>query len=351
MSVRIASLVGVFGAIGCAFAAWLNVSVLAHAWLGASLTFGLLSIGAIAALLTWHLTGGGWGEIGAPTWRALAAALPVFAIALALAFIFGYKALFPWIAPVDTLSDTVRHKLLYLNLPFFIARSVGYFVIWLVLAFVAGAWRPRVPGAGACAGGLVALLYTLSFFGFDWLLSLEPKFYTDVFGLWLAVTVPAAATAIVLLQSPAVDDPVSVGRRADLANLWFALLLGWAFMAFAQYVLIWEANIPDEIEWYLARGEGVWSVVAWLVTLLFFALPCCALLFPSFKRSGLWLRRLAALVLVGYVLQVQWWVLPATDSGQIQLIWMVPLCLLTLAAATFALTAYSHRRREARDER
>jgi len=351
MTVRLSLLVAVLGVVGCAFAAWLNAPLLAHAWLGASLTFGLISIGAIAALLTWHLTGGGWGEIGAPTWRALAAGLPVFALALALLLIFGRGALFPWTAPAETLPEVVRHKLLYLNMPFFVARSLFYFVVWLGLAFVVGAWRPRRPSAGAAAGGLVALLYTLSFFGFDWMLSLEPTFYTDVFGLWLAVTVPAAATAVVLLRSPAVDDPVSVGQRADLANLFFALLLGWSFMAFAQYVLIWEGNIPDEIEWYLNRGEGAWSVIAWLVTLLFFALPSCALLFPGFKRSGLWLRRLAALVLVGYVLQVQWWVLPSTEAAQIQLIWMSPLCLITLGAATLALCAYAHRRLDARNER
>ena len=169
----------------------------------------------------------------------------------------------------------------------------------------------RSPGGRLSAVGLIVLLYTLTFFGFDWMLSLEPKFYTDVYGLWLAVTLPAAATALVLVRAPGVDDPVSVERRADLANLMFALILGWAFMGFAQYIIIWSGNLPDEIEWYLVRAEGVWRPIGWLVCALFFAVPSLALLFSRLKRNGVWLRRLAGVVLVGYVLQMQWWILPA----------------------------------------
>src|SRR5699024_3366623 len=97
----------------------------------------------------------------------------------------------------------------------------------------------RRGGGVLCAGGLVALLYTLSFFAFDWFLSLEPKFYTDVFGLWLADTVVAGAGALVLLGLGAAADERSVARRADLANLWLCLLLGWLFLAFSQYIVVW----------------------------------------------------------------------------------------------------------------
>ncbi|GAB3681573.1 hypothetical protein [Salinisphaera aquimarina] len=351
MNVRTFAVIAVVGLLICAVGLWFDAGLMAHAWLAAALTWGLLPLGALAALLTWGLTGGGWGELGAPTWRALTACLPLFALALLPLLLFARSALFPWTQPLETLPEVVRHKHLYLNTPFFVIRTLVYFLIWCLFAALVGVWRPRVPGAAVCAGGLVALLYTLAFFGFDWMLSLEPKFYTDVFGLWLAVTLPAGATALVLLRPPVTRGGVDIGRRADLANLWFALLLGWAFIAFAQYIIIWSGNIPDEIEWYLARGHGVWRGMAWLVCLLFFVVPTLALLFGGFKRNGRWLQRLAGVVLLGYVLQMQWWILPAADAPQWPLLWMAPLCLITLGAAMLALWSYHFERAQVRHER
>src|SRR5699024_1191024 len=144
--------------------------------------------------MTAGLAGGGWSEFSSGAWRALAACLPLFALALLPLLLFAREALFPWLQPVEQLPEVVRHKLLYLNVPFFVTRTIAYFVIWLALAFFMGVWHSNRRGGGVlCAGGLVALLYTLSFFAFDWFLSLEPKFYTDVFGLWLADTVVAGA--------------------------------------------------------------------------------------------------------------------------------------------------------------
>lgn len=349
--IRVAAIVAVIGLLLCALGASVNTALFAHAWLAATLTWGLLGLGALAALLTWGLTGGGWGELAAPTWRALAATLPLFALALLPLLLFAREALFPWTAPVESLPEVVRHKTLYLNVGFFAIRYAVYFVVWIALALAVGAFGRWRAGGRLSAAGLIALLYTLTFFGFDWMLSLEPKFYTDVFGLWLAVTIPAAATVIVLLRAPAVDDPVSVERRADLANLMFALILGWAFMGFAQYIIIWSGNIPDEIEWYLARGEGVWRPIGWLVCALFFVVPSLALLFSRLKRSGVWLRRLAGVVLAGYVLQMQWWVLPAAETPHTQLLWMTPLCLVTLGAAMLAIAGLGATRQEVRRER
>lgn len=341
-------LVAVAGLLVCGLGLWSDPGLLAHAWLAATLTWGLLPLGALAGLLTWGLTGGGWGRLAAPTWRALTACLPLFAFALLPLLLFARGALFPWTAPPESLPEIVRNKLLYLNTPFLALRTVGYFVIWFVFAAAAGAWWRRIPGSAACAGGLIALLYSLTFFGVDWMLSLEPKFYTDIFGLWLAVTLPAAAIAVVLLRPSVVDAAADAGQRADLANLWFALLLGWAFLAFAQYIIIWSGNIPHEIEWYLARGEGLWRLLAWVVCLLLFVVPSLALLFGGFKRNGRWLQRLAFVVMIGYVLQVQWWILPAADAPQWPLLWLSPVCLVTLGAAMMVVWLFFANRQEAR---
>lgn len=342
-------LLAALGGVGCIVALIVDADAFAHAWLAAALTWGLLPIGALAVLMTAGLAGGGWSEFSHGCLRALAACLPLLVLALLPLLIFAREALFPWTQPVEQLPEVVKHKLLYLNVPFFTARTIGYFVIWLLLAYFMGAWSTRRRGGGAlCAGGLVALLYTLSFFAFDWFLSLEPKFYTDVFGLWLADSVIAGAVALVLLVLGGASDGVSVARRADLANLWMAVLLGWLFLAFAQYIVVWSGNIPHEIEWFLRRGSGIWRVMIVLVVALLFAVPFVALLFRWIKQRGRALQWVAAVALGGYVLQVQWWILPAAKSDSGQLVWMAPVCVVTLGAALSGCWVMFMQRQEGR---
>ncbi len=340
------------GLVPAIVAAVLFWPLFAHAWLAATLTWGLLPIGAMAILLTMGLTGGGWGELSRPAARALMACLPVAALALLPLLLFARDALFPWTQPVETLPEVVRNKLLYLNEPFFIARTLGYFTIWLVLAWFVGAWHgARRAGGVLCAGGLVLLLHTVSFFAYDWFLSLEPKFYTDVFGLWLAVTIVLGAGAVVLLALYGAADRVSVSRRADFANLWLALLLGWAFLAFSQYIIIWITNIPHEIVWYLNRGSGVWRAMSWLIFFLIFAIPFLVLLVRSAKESGRALTWMAGVALLGYVLQVQWWILPAAKHASAHLFWIAPACLAALGGIFAGAWLWLMRRQEVEHER
>ena len=325
----------------CGLAGWLDWPAFLHAWLAGTVSLGLLPLGALAALMTFGLTGGAWGEAAAPVWRALAATLPLFALAMT-PLLFGLDTLFPWTAPVHSLPDVVARKTLYLNLPFLFARLALYFALWLGFAFALGVWTRRRPaGAGVCAAGLIALLYSMTFFGFDWLLSLEPKFYTDVFGLWLCVTAAAAACALGLLVCVVSTAPESA--HADLAALLLSLILGWAFLAFAQYIIIWSGNLPDEIRWYLERGHGPWRVMSWVIFLLMFAAPFTLLMSRAGRASRRMLIAACASVLAGYLLQVQWWVLPATDTPTPHLLWMSPAVLLALGlVAVFMLRGRAH---------
>lgn len=322
---------GAVGLVPCAAGAWLDWPAFLHAWLAATVTIGLLPLGALAGLMTFGLTGGGWGELAAPAWRAAAACLPLFVLAM-VPLLFGLGELFTWTRAPELLPDVVHNKLAYLNVPFLLARLALYILVWLVLAIVMGAWSARARGGtAACAGGMLALLFTVTFFGFDWLLSLEPEFYTDVFGLLLVVTAAAAASALAVLGASGDLDTTGRDRRADLAVLWLALLLGWAFLAFAQYIVIWSGNLPHEIGWYLHRGRGFWRAVSWMVFIAFFGLPFLLLLSRRGRRSSAVLAAAAVLVLAGHALQVQWWVLPALDAGGPHLAWIAPATLATLA--------------------
>lgn len=319
-------------ALGAA-ATVLGGTLFAAAWLAAALVWGCLPLGALAILMAHGLTGGRWGEQGRPLWLALAATLPLFAAAL-LPLLFGMSSLFAWAAPAQELPELVQNKLAYLNTPFFMLRSLVYFTLWLWLAHAIGAWRPRCRRIQA--PGLILWLLTLTFFSFDWLMSLEPEFYSDVYGLMLAANAVVAAFAWVLLLGGSSMDP---DARRDIANLWLGVLLGWALFAFSQYIVIWSANLPDEIGWYVHRSRGLWRLLSAVSFALFFLLPFAVLLSGKAKGRADWLAAAAASCLLGHLLQMGWLVLPAFGDGSA--LQLLLLCTLVLVIGIAYLALYA----------
>lgn len=323
-STRILLAVVALAGLACLAGAILDWSAFVRGWLVAALTWGAVPLGAVAVLMTHGLTGGRWGEASRPVWLALAASMPVFAVAM-VPLLFGLDELFSWTRPASELPEVVQHKRAYLNTPFFIARAFVYFGVWLVLAWLLSAGR-----GGFHAPGLILWVFTLTFFGYDWLLSLEPEFYSDIVGLILVTGTASTGFAVALLIAVRHLEP---GVRRDLANLWLALLLGWAFLVFSQFIIIWSANLPHEIGWYLARREGPWPLVNGVALLLFLVLPFAVLLSNRAKRSANWLTLAAASCLAGHVLYVPYLVLPAFDEPAIAQAWLSPAAVVVLGAA------------------
>src|SRR5262249_17237032 len=150
--------------------------------------------------------------------------------------------------------------------------------------------------------GLVFYGISITFASVDWVMSLEPKFRSTVFGPLFASgeIVAGQAFAIIVLcqliahQRPA--DLVSLGVLNDLGNLLFTFLIVWAYLAFFQFMIIWIGNLPYEIIWYLRRSEHGWQWVAWALFVFHFAVPFVLLLMRTIKRSPLWLTRVASLI-------------------------------------------------------
>lgn len=311
--------------------AWTDPTALAHSWLAVTLTWGLLPLGALAWLMIHGLTGGRWGDDSRWIWRALASTLPLFVVSL-LPLLFALESLFSWVAPAETLPEVVRRKLLYLNEPFFVVRALAFALLWLGLAWLQGVWGSADSaraGEKGCALGLILWLLVLSFFGFDWFMALEPQFYSDVFGLMLATNALGAAMAAGLLLG-AKGSAVSV--RRDLSGLWVSALLGWVFLVFSQYIIIWSGNMPNEIGWYLHRSAGLWRPVSVLSFALFAVVPFCLLLSPRVRQSQAALRFTAGVCLAGHVLRLAWLVLPAFTLRDTTL-WLTPLLLLAVGLA------------------
>lgn len=303
-----------------------------RAWLTAALTCLALPLGALAIVMTHGLTGGRWGDQTLSIWRALIATLPLPLMAM-LPLLFGLNELFSWTAPLETLPEVVRNKRLYLNSPFFIGRTLFYFVVWLGLAAALFRSSPK-----ALHGpGLLVWLLSFTFFSVDWLMSLEPTFYSDVFALILATSAIGATLAVAVLIGAWRGISSSMG---DLIKLWLVVVVGWAFLAFSQYIIIWHGNLPHEIGWYVHRSDDCWRTLSWVSFFLFCAGPLLALcaLSPGLRASrsgrGRVLLTLAACTsLVGFVLRIQWLVLPAFPDQGLALYGFTWLATIVLGAA------------------
>ncbi|WP_157933852.1 hypothetical protein [Alloalcanivorax mobilis] len=310
-------------------------------WLVAAVTGLALPLGAMAVLMTHNLTGGRWGEPVRAPLKATIATLPVM-LALFVPLLFNADLVFAWVAPATPLPEVVEAKRFYLNAPFLYLRFGLYAVIWLTLAVRLNVWRAEISRpTSASAGGLVLWGITLTFFSFDWLMSLEPTWYSDIVGLIFMGSVLSMAPALMLLL-PRVyihgdREPLLEGARRDLAHLWLCAILFWAFVAFSQYLIIWSGDLPHEIRWYVHRSAGVWAAMAVVMMLLCAVLPFVALLPAAPKRRGRLLAGLAATVLLGHCVEFGWLILPAYPPASAALSWRAPVALVAVFAVQWML--------------
>lgn len=327
----------VLGSVAAALAVWGAADepeAFQHNWLTAALFWLALPAGAMPIVVTHALTGGEWGRYAVPVARVVIATLPVPLAAFAVPLLFGLPTLFEWTQPVDQLPDVVRHKTFYLNVPFFVARSLIVFAVLLLMAVLLGAWRDRPPGAAAAAVCGVLWVFATSALSVDWLMSLAPRWYSDVFGLLLAAGWIVAAIALVILLAARFegDGEAARGRRFDVANLWLAAVLIWVFLAFSQYLIIWMGNLPHEIEWYIHRGQGTWRAVSVAILMTTAVIPFIAMLSGGVRRSRRALGWLAAVVLIGHALQTYWLVMPTFHHEGVELHWLLPVTWAAVGA-------------------
>ncbi len=308
-----------------------------------------IALGCQGLTMLHHLTGGSWGlPVRRPLESGGMTLLPLAVLFLPIAL--SLPRLYEWARPEAVADDpALRHKSLYLNDGFFLARTAGYFVIWIALAWLLG----RLSAAqdrrsdygpsrwlGAISGpGLVLLFLTGSFAAIDWMMSLEPHWVSTIYGATVVVGQGLATLALmivvvdILTAARPMAEAATPGRLHDLGNLMLAFTMLWAYMSFSQYLIIWSGNLPEEIPWYLRRGRGPWQWVALALIFFHFFLPFFVLLFRESKRQVRLLVQVALLVLGMHWLDLVWLIIPATtDPASPRIDWVaVFLSLVALA--------------------
>ncbi|MEX2175561.1 MAG: hypothetical protein WD872_14455 [Pirellulaceae bacterium] len=350
-------LVALVAGILCALGAWIDPDRFFPAYLVGYLFWLGISLGSLAIAMLHHLTGGGWGL---PIRRILEASYgnTLLLALLFLPLVLGIQTLYPWARPEVIANDElVRQKIRYLNVPAWEVRAAVYFVLWAALGWLLSRWSAQEGPPGQrrrerrlvrlSGGGLIVWALAVTFAAVDWVMSLEPHWYSSMFGVLFmgAQSVSGLSFAILaasLLQSePPWSSTLTASRLQDLSSLLLAFVMFWSYASFMQFLIIWSGNLPEDTPWYIHRSRGGWQIVAALLAGLHFAVPFLLLLQRRIKREPRQLIRVALLLLAMRMIDLAWLVLPTFSPGRFALSgWLL---VTPLAIGGFWLSAFAWR--------
>lgn len=296
-----------------------------------------LSLGALGFVLIQHLTKAGWSVV----LRRISEGLAASVIVLALLFIplyFGLHDLYHWMDPDVVAHDQViAHKAGYLNEGFFLARLAFYFLVWagLGLFFLrasikqdrTGEFRSTMRQEKVAAPGMLLFALTVTFASFDLLMSLDPHWFSTIFGVYFFAGGFLGFFAllplwVVLLQGRGLmKATVTSEHYQDMGKLMFAFLVFWAYIAFSQFMLIWYGNLPEETGWYLRRQTGTWASLGLVMVFGHFLLPFLFLISKHVKRRPLLLALAGAWLLAMHWCDLYWLAMPEFDQHAAVIPW------------------------------
>lgn len=335
---RPALFVGVAALAACAVGGFSAPAQFFHSYLFAFLFWAGIALGCMAVAMLHHVTGGAWGL---PIRRPLESGtrtLPLMAL-LFLPIVVGARKLYEWADPAAVARDAVlQHKSLYLNVPFFFGRAVLYFGAWLAFAYFLNRWSLQQDATGGrpinrrlqllSSAGLVVYGLTVTFASIDWAMSLEPHWFSTMYGVLFIAGQGLSAFAfitvvmVLLAERAPLSGYVAARHYHDLGKLMLAFVMFWAYVSFSQYLIIWAGNLPEEIPWYLRRLQGGWGWIAAAILLFHFVLPFLMLLPASANRNPRVLAAVAGLVVLMQLVEIFWLTQPAFAGERFRLHWM-----------------------------
>jgi hypothetical protein len=309
-----------------------------------------------------HLTGGRWGFVIRRFLEAGFMTLPLMAL-LFVPLLFGLRELFPWARPAEAaVNPVLRHRASYLNPPGFIIRAIVVFAIWIAMAWCLRKWSLQQDQTADPAPtrrlrtlsgpGIVIYPLTATFAYIDWIMSLEPDWYSTMFPVIIVIGqfLSTIAFSIVLLGLLRGDAPfaeiVSTTHFHHLGNLLLTFVMFWTYISFGQFLIIWSGNLPQEIVWYLHRIADGWKWIVVLLALFHFFLPFFLLLFRANKRRVPILMTIAAVVFVVRILDVFWMVAPSFHPTGIRVHWLDVAAPLGVGGIWIAAFIYNLKRAE-----
>jgi hypothetical protein len=314
----IAAAVGLLALLACLLLGLHAPRVVLLSYLFAWLCWLAPALGSVGLLMIHALTGGDWGVALRPALLAASRRLPLMALLL-LPVLLGVAIVFPWAGLHAADDPTLERQRWWLNVPFFLARAVAVWGLWLWLAH---GMRRRLgtPRAGRfAAGGLILYTLSVSVATVDWVVSLVPRWHSTTMGILVGTAQLLAAAALAVGLSVAGRDPASAAwtprRLNDLGSILMVLVLAWGYLAFMDYLTVWIADLPTETVWYLPRVKTGWRWLGAFLVLFHLVLPFAVLLSRQAKQRAPWLAGVGGWLFVAQAGYVAWLVLPGLRTS------------------------------------
>ncbi|MCE9593177.1 MAG: hypothetical protein K8S98_03190 [Planctomycetes bacterium] len=330
--------VGIVGAVGAGVGFSQDPEEFYRSYLVAFLFWMAFPLGCLGLTLVHTLTGGNWGISARRVLHAGMRTLPLTALFFVVVAV-GMHHLYEWShADVVANDPILTHKAKYLNPTGFYIRAALYFAFWVGYAFMLSArhdeYERRRDESYARTtrnlAGIGTLLFVLSvtFAVTDWAMSLEPHWFSTIYGVMFIVGQGLTTLAFTIVMSAwlAKSDPYSAimqpKRYHDLGKLMFAFTLLWGYVTLAQFLIIWSGNLPEETPWYLSRGYTSWRGILIFLLTCHFGLPFLILLSKKVKRNPALVSKVALFILLMRFVDINWLILPAFHKTGFHFHWL-----------------------------
>lgn len=302
-----------------------------------------LPLGSLAFLMLLILTNQTWAKFLTPIFVAAIQSFGLLTV-LFIPIFLGVKSIYPW----ATLA-VHANQLSYLNIRFFAARALCYFLIWNILSYLL-IHSKKEDYTRYSGPGLVLFALTTTFSCIDWCMSLEPEWFSTVYGMifgvaqmLLAFAFSLAVLCFLIAPNSEAQDYAYYGKIITrktftyFGNILLTFIIMWTYLSFVQYFLIWNGNLPKEVPWVIRRTQGGWQTIIILLVLFQFTFPFLFLLFRSLKQKPYLLGKLAFLVVCLRCLDVYWYVAPAFHPNPLSFHWMTLTSFLGIGSFWMAL--------------
>lgn len=333
-----ALVIGVIGAVLSIIGLVVNPLQFSRSYLPSYLFWFEIAAGALTVQMLQYVTGGEWGLMIRRPLGAAGRTLPWMAL-LFIPVILGMKHTFPWAnADVVRANEVLSKTTHYLNPAGFIIRAAVYFAIMIGLSLMLRRYARQfaetrspyvdVHRRGLSAAGVLIMVLVLTFASIDWQMSLEAGWTSTIFGISFVVSCGLSAFAFVvfllsrLATARAMAEILRPSHLRDLGNLTLAFIMLWAYTSFSQFLLIWFANLKEEIPYYLKREHGVWGWIAAILIIFHFFLPFFMLLMRSIKDRASTIGVLSLIILVMRYVDIYWLTAPSYYGETFHYSWM-----------------------------
>lgn len=301
-----------------------------HGYLAAFAYWFAVATGGLLMLLIFHAAGARWPTVFRRPMEGLAGSLPIFVL-LFIPIALGLEVLYPWTTPETSFDAVQMHhfhvKEPYFNRTFFWVRQVLYFVIIVGVALRMTSWSKQLDEVGGhdliarkrrfSPAGIILVALALTWASFDWLMTLTPLWISTIFGVYyfsggflVAIAVVTLASVMTMGDRNLFGWWLTKHHHHNLGKLLLAFTAFWAYIGFSQFMLIWVANIPEEVPYYWVRLKTDWRIVSQFLIVFHFAIPFVLLLPRTMKLIPKFLGFISVYLIVVSMVDVWWMVMP-----------------------------------------